>query len=101
MDVTSDGHGLTNVKTESIVDCQPDARFLLTITVTRTVPLQADLSFSYTYSNSALQGSIITGQFDTAGNVTGTLEVHATITYNGTQYTCSAAAFPYHAKLGA
>jgi len=101
LDVTSDGHGVTNVKTESIVDCQPEAQAEVTVTVTGgAIPIQSDLSFSYTYTNSALQGSSIKGTFDTAGDVTGTLEIHASFDDNGTHYDCSSVAYGFHAKLG-
>jgi hypothetical protein len=103
LEVTVDGHGVANVKTESIVDCpNQSTQFLLTVTITGgAIPINPNLTWSYTYSNSELAGSSISGAFDTAGNVTGTLEIRASFDYNGTHYDCSAAAFAFHAKLGA
>lgn len=103
LEVTSDGHGVTNIKTESIVDCPAqNTQFLLTVTVANgVIPINSDLTWSYAYSSSQLAGSTISGQFDTAGNVTGTLEIKASFDYQGTHYDCSVPAFGFHAKLGA
>lgn len=111
LDVTSDSSSVTNFLTESIVGCTDSSQWEWRLSVGTQQPI-ANLAFTYSYSGSLKSGSdavtniqatySITGTFDTAGNVTGSLAL-TSISWdqNGTHYECSSAPYNWTAKLNA
>ena len=87
-DVTADGRSFTNAHFALQTACQPDSRFLITITTRANVPIQPDLTFDYEVGSGDLAGSYIKGKLDTAGNAQGVVHVAASFTYFGTHYSC-------------
>ncbi len=78
----------TKANFEQTTDCEPDARFRLTITFGGQVRLGPDLKFSYPVPSGELAGSRIEGFVDTQGNAQGSLEMRASFDYEGARYTC-------------
>lgn len=103
LDVTADGKAIANIRTGSIVECQPAAGFIVTVTIPGPIPLKADLSFSYTTGfGTAGKTYVIDGKLDTAGNASGTLHVpQYSLDYEGTHFDCANAPFGWSAKRGA
>jgi hypothetical protein len=101
MDVTADGRGITNLATEVVADCQPPETFKLRVTSSGVLPLGSDLSFKDDYRSPDLD-QLLTGTFDTNGNVKGQLHVRANFDDQGTHYSCDSGGLTdYTAKLGA
>ena len=111
LDVTSDSASVTNFATESIVTCTDSSQWEWRLSFGTHQPIN-DLDFSYSYSGPQTSSSgsasniqttySISGTFDTAGNVSGTLAL-TSISWdeNGTHYDCSSAPYGWKAKLNA
>ena len=78
----------TKANFEQTTDCEPNARFQLTITFGGQVLVGPDLRFSYLVPSGELAGSRIDGSVDTQGNAQGSLEMRASFDYEGAHYTC-------------
>jgi hypothetical protein len=110
-DVT--GSSAANFETTSDLDCGIVILRDLGLSFSGSVPIQPDLSFTFSYSGPIGTGSgseisnvstsySVTGKLDTAGNATGTLSVSRfSFDYQGTHYDCAAAAYGWQAKAGA
>jgi hypothetical protein len=110
-DVTADSLGVAKFETGSKVECgDQEASFGLSFG--DATPIQADLSFSYTYKGPIDSGDpavtnikadyTVSGKFDTNGNATGTLFLgQFSFDYEGTHFECAAAPYAWQAKLGA
>jgi hypothetical protein len=79
---------VTNANFEQTTDCEPDARFRLTITFGGRVPLTSSLTFSYLVGGGELADSRIDGSVDGQGNARGSLVMKASFDYEGAHYTC-------------
>jgi Ca2+-binding RTX toxin-like protein len=110
-DVTPDSLGVMNFDTGSTVDCG-DQVASFGLSFGDATPIQADLSFSYTYKGPIDSGDpkatnikadyTVSGKFDTEGNATGTLFLgQFSFDYEGTHFECAAAPYAWQAKLGA
>jgi hypothetical protein len=107
--VVSGGSAVANFRTESQVGCTNGAEGVVTLSFGGPASLQSDLSFTYTYDG-PLQSSdpsltnitikySISGTFDTAGNVSGSLVVNnLSFDQDGDHYDCSNAPFHWSAK---
>ena len=112
-DVTADGRQVANFDTTSDVDCGNVGIRDLGLAFTGSTPIQADLTFTFTYNgpletsaNSPLKNVTtsytVSGKLDTAGNGTGTLALNRfSFDYSGTHYDCAAAPYGWQAKVGA
>lgn len=89
----------TKANFEQTSNCEPDARFRLTITFGGQVRLSPELTFSYPVPSGDLAGSRIDGSVDTQGNAQGSLEMRASFDYQGTRYTCGSST-TWTANLG-
>ena len=49
VDVTPDGHGITNLVAEVVANCQPTAQFKLKVSSQGVIPLDSSLSFTDDY----------------------------------------------------
>jgi hypothetical protein len=110
-DVT--GSSAANFETTSDLDCGIVILRDLGLSFSGSVPIQPDLSFTFSYSGPIGTGSgseisnvstsySVTGKLDTAGNATGTLSVSRfSFDYRGTHYDCAAAGYGWQAKAGA
>jgi hypothetical protein len=110
-DVTPDSLGVLNFATGSKVICgDQEASFGLSFGA--ATPIQADLSFSFTYKGPIDSGDptvtnikadyTVSGKFDTEGNATGTLFLgQFSFDFEGTHYECAAAPYAWQAKVGA
>jgi hypothetical protein len=78
---------VTNGRFEQTTDCNPPSRFQNSITLGSLVTL-SDLKFTYAVTSGDLAGSVVSGTFDTAGNVKGSLVMKASFDYEGRHYTC-------------
>jgi hypothetical protein len=112
-DVTSDGRRVANFDTTSDVECGNARIRNLGLSFGASTPIQADLSFSFTYNGPLQTGAdspltnvttsyTVKGKLDTAGNGVGTLSLNRfSFDYQGTHYDCAAASYGWQARAGA
>jgi hypothetical protein len=111
-DVTPDSLGVMNFATGSTVACGDAGEATFGLTFGNATPIQADLTFSYTYKGPIASGDpsvtniqadyTVSGKFDTEGNATGTLFLgQFSFDYEGTHFQCAAAPYAWQAKVGA
>ena len=113
-DVSQDSTRVANFETTSDVTCG-DVGILRNVGLSfgGSTQIQPDLSFSFTYNGSLETGSdspvtnvttsyTVSGELDTDGNATGTLNLNRfSFDYSGTHYDCAAAGYAWQAKAGA
>lgn len=86
-DVSADGLTMTNVTFNFTADCQPSAKLTSAVTAA-SLPINADLSLNASGSGSGFTITLI-GNFRADGlYVSGTMDVHQSIDYQGTHYEC-------------
>jgi hypothetical protein len=109
-DVTSAGT-VAKFATTSDVSCDT-ATATFGLTFGGSTPIQADLTFSFTYNGSLGSSDprltnittnySVSGKFDTAGNATGMLNLNRlSFDYDGKHYDCAAAGYAWQARAGA
>ncbi len=113
-DVSQDSTQAGNFETTSDVTCG-DVGILRNVGLSfgGSTQIQPDLSFSFTYNGSLETGSdspvtnvttsyTVSGELDTDGNATGTLNLNRfSFDYSGTHYDCAAAGYAWQARVGA
>jgi Ca2+-binding RTX toxin-like protein len=90
-DVQTDGRTISNFFVRLLVPCQPSTlRLSLPLTVTTSVPIQADRTFSLddTSSTGFRPRVIAAGSFDAAGTASGTVTIQVSADFGGTHYDC-------------
>jgi hypothetical protein len=99
--------------TESIVTCGDGSEWIWTLPSYNPVSIQTPgLTYTYSFSGPRLNppagvsnlnlNYAITGTFDTAGNISGTIQlIHASWDENGTHYDCAGDQRTWTARLGA
>ena len=109
LSTSADARTIVELLTQAIVDCTDGSRWTWTVSFRGGTPIQADLSFSYTYSGPLASSSntvtdiqttyTISGRFGTAGDASGTVAISSiAFTYEGERYTCSQNPVPWTAK---
>lgn len=112
-DVGEAGATVANFVTTSDLDCGDVVLNGLGLSFTGSAPIQADLTFSFSYNGpigtppdspfrNMTASYVAAGKLDTAGNGTGTLTVpQLSFDYEGTHYNCAAASYGWQAREGA
>src|SRR6266540_4360956 len=91
LDVSADGRTITSLSVPYTAPCQPPASFNSTAVLTGALTIASDRTFKADGSGTITGGTYtltISGQFDAAGNVSGTLRGRVSATQNGTHYEC-------------
>jgi hypothetical protein len=110
LSTSADAKSIVELLTQAIVDCTNGSRWTWTVSFRGGgTAIQADLSFSYTYSGPLSSSSTtvtdiqttytISGRFGTAGDASGTVAIsNIAFTYEGERYTCSQNPVPWTAR---
>ena len=105
---TPDGRAVATFATSAILDCTGGVRPTFTVTLSgRTVPIQADLSFSYDFTGTLIDSSgqltniqeteFIRGTFTTDGKADGTFALSKlSFDFSGQHYDCTQGAVGWH-----
>lgn len=84
-----------------VAQCTATLSWRGTVTWSAQLPVTSDRKFTATATSSDGNLTItISGTFDAAGNVDGTVQIHVKIDYNGVRYECDTGAVDWQATIG-